>query len=125
MGISQSPWRGHPGSENRLSQQHVVPMGFTPEARHTSPPNTDASKPAIALRAIPSVKQGAPPDVKERTATHMDISGGDLWVGRGSVAFPVQSEWNPYPKMPVVKVGNAFYWDSADANLVLNDVSKL
>lgn len=109
----------------RPKSQHVVQLGFTPEARHPVPDNTDGSKQALTLRVIPAVKQGAPPDIKEMVSSHMDISGGDLWVGKGSVAFPVQSDWNPFPKMPVTKVGNAFYWENADATLALRGVWKL
>ena len=59
-----------------------------------------------------------PPDIKALLSSRMEINGGDLWLAKGSVTFPIAFKYNPFPKIPMVKCGNAFCLDNADAVLL-------
>ncbi|KAL2065498.1 hypothetical protein VTL71DRAFT_3168 [Oculimacula yallundae] len=113
------------GSVERPKGLRFAHIGFTPRAKHTGPrPDIDA-RPSLTLRTIPSLSGASEPDIKELVSAHLDLSGGDLWVGKGSVAFPIASELHPFAKLPIVEYGNAFYMTNVDAVLLLDDSWKL
>ncbi|KAK5444363.1 hypothetical protein LTS15_010478 [Exophiala xenobiotica] len=109
----------------RPKGQHIVQVGFTPLSKHTGPRPEGDRPESLTLRVIPSPVDGSAPDVKQLVSTEFAITGGDLWKGKGSVSFPIASEYNPFHKLPVVKYANAFYLDNADAVLHLKETWKL
>lgn len=111
-------------SVERPKGERVVQLGFTPFARHPVPKLSDA-KSALSLHVIPGLKEGAPAAVKELVSSRLVLSGGEFWVGKGSVVFPLQNSLNPFWSLPVIKYGDSYFWENAEAELVLDDTWAL
>ena len=103
------------GTVERPIGQSLIKVSFSPDKKIDLP--TEPAKRALNLRVIPSPIAGSRPSVSELIPVLMDIQGGDLYAGKGSITFPQTSEFDPVYLLPVVRYEGATYWANASAQL--------
>jgi acetoacetate decarboxylase len=103
------------GTVEKPVGKQLVLVEFAPERPLEATEDGRESKRVLGLRVIPSPVKGAKASVKELVPSKMVISGGETWVGKGSISFPAQTESHPMHRLGVLRYEGAMYVRGASA----------
>ncbi|KAF1843082.1 acetoacetate decarboxylase [Cucurbitaria berberidis CBS 394.84] len=95
----------------------VANFGFAPLKKLSEMPKPDTPKQGLNLRIIPSPIAGAPASLKELIPSNFEVTGGSVWLGRGSISFPNTMEHHPLYRVRVLRYENSVYIHKASGIL--------
>jgi len=104
------------GQVEKPEGRPLVRFGFTPSTKLDSLMNVNKRR-TLNLRIIPSPVHGMPPSVKELVLCHLEMTGGETWLGTGSISFPETMEYHPLHKLQVSRYEDSFYIHNASVVL--------
>jgi acetoacetate decarboxylase len=105
--------------------QRLVQVEFTPQSPLKAADQPQAGKRVLGLRVIPSPVEGAKPSVKELVPSRMVMTGGETWVGTGSISFPTSMASHPMHKLEVLRYESSIFVKDASAIIYPADTTHI
>ena len=94
----------------------LIEFAFTPGQKLDQSPQS-ASKSSLNYRLIPSPVPNSPPSVKELVPVLLQVEGGEVWQGKGSVSYPSTLDHHPIHRLRVLRYETSTYIIGTSAHL--------